>query len=187
MKLRCGLPKVTLEGDSKDWAELETRAARLPEFDSGDKYMDAWYKLLKPILAQFTASAQGKPDVEWWNRVCSYFGGGSGPTYLSGWLTVFCVFSDSGQWQGGKFEASHWSQGTKKSEWPIVDIQDVPSGSVSVNVVVDDNGTIYKTVFEAGLMAYQAEGEAGDAIRPSAEWFMRLANEQDDDKEKNKK
>ena len=41
---------------------------------------------LAPVLDEFVAAKGGKPDLAFWDRVCDRSGGGSGPTYLSGWV-----------------------------------------------------------------------------------------------------
>ena len=102
--LCCGLPKVTLEGVEEDWVELQNRAKRLLEFDIfSNGHMKKWYNMLAPILQNFTDSVRGKPPIDWWSRVCTNIGNGSGPRWLSGWITTFCVFNDSGEWVGDDF------------------------------------------------------------------------------------
>ena len=93
----CGIPSVTLEGEKSDWERL---LARLDKLDSFGEEPKAWAAMLRPILTRFVRAFDGKPDIDFWSRVCHYYGGGSGPTYLSGWITAFCVWSSQGKWQG---------------------------------------------------------------------------------------
>jgi hypothetical protein len=161
--LLCAVPYVTLEGTVEDWEALERRAARLVEFDTDKKYMQKWYALLGPVLAELTRSAKGNPQLDWWERVCNKFGGGSGPRYLSGWITVFCVFNESGKWVGDQYKQnSGWRDGTvyssacsfAKEGWPIVNFSDLPNGYCKVDVTVDDNGTVYKCEMLAGHRSF---------------------------------
>ena len=110
-ELCCGLPEVTLQGDEKDWSEIERRAERLCEFDNAEGHMKKWYKMLRPILKNFTESVKGNPDIEWWSRVCNKVGNGSGPRYLSGWITAFCVFNDRLKWVGENSVSEYVSKG----------------------------------------------------------------------------
>ena len=42
-------------------------------------------------------------NFEFWSKVVHRTEGGSGPRWLSGWITtVFCVFDKQGRWQGDK-------------------------------------------------------------------------------------
>ncbi|KAG5178983.1 hypothetical protein JKP88DRAFT_280725 [Tribonema minus] len=96
----CGLPSVTLLSELADWQALEARAKRLVEFDAGDGLMTTWSKLLAPVLAHLTLTAQGKPSTDFWSKVCHHVASGSGPPDLSGWLAVFAVFDTGGRWVG---------------------------------------------------------------------------------------
>ncbi len=59
-----------------------------------------WAGLLPPVLARFVAAFE-KPDasanLDFWQRIAHHEGGGSGPRYLSGWITAFCFFDDKGK------------------------------------------------------------------------------------------
>ncbi|EFC38303.1 predicted protein [Naegleria gruberi] len=165
--LRCGLPSVTLLGEKEDWQNLYERAKRLIEFDTKAKLMKKWSDMLLPVLEQFVKSASGNPDTKWWNRIAHVFGGGSGPTYISGWIGVFSAFSDAGVWRGDVKSAKD-----VKSEWPIMDMQDISRGYVSVPVTVDDNGTIYKTELYAGHMCARLHNNSNDSIIPRVDWAL---------------
>lgn len=169
--LMCGIPKVTLEGPPEDWKSLRTKIDRLPQYDipSSKSVMKQWHALLAPVLDQFVLSAQGKPDLAFWDTVCSHEGGGSGPSYLSGWVTVFACFKTDGTWQGGDFS------GRGKPKWPFIETGSLPVGTVSVPVLVDDNGTQYDTQMLAGQFAYEMTGDNKnnlDTVRPRTDWCI---------------
>lgn len=163
--LLCGLPRVTLLGTPEDWRRLRAKVDRLPEFDVEAGRLTSWHSLLAPVLDEFVRSAEGEAQVSFWDRVCSYEGAGSGPTYLSGWITVFAVFTDKGEWQGDRAEGS---------EWPSIDTQDLPVGVTSVPVLVDDNGKEYKTQMFAGQFAFDGTRN-GTGIQPRSDWCIVLA------------
>ena len=102
--LMCGLPSVTLEGEKEDWEDILRRVEKLKEY--GVEAV-GWYHLLRPVLAQFVAAfdnPNSKENKEFWGKVCHRDGGGSGPTYLGGWVTAFCTFDEDGKWLGHKFK-----------------------------------------------------------------------------------
>lgn len=87
VELLCGLPSVTLLGQKRDWEEILKRAERLKTF--GDE-STVWYTLLQPVLQRFVDTfddANGEEIRGFWQSIAHYSGGGSGPTYLSGWIT----------------------------------------------------------------------------------------------------
>jgi len=160
--LLCGLPQVTLLGTVEDWKDVRNRAQRILEFDAGDRRMVAWGKMLFPVLDKFVETASGSPDRDWWQRIANRTGGGSGPRYLSGWITVFSVFSDTGKWIADS-----------SGEWPSVNTNEVAKGLVSVPVTVDDNGTVYETEMHAGHMVVRLADE-GTTIIPQLDWCLTL-------------
>ncbi|KAF0711266.1 hypothetical protein As57867_005326, partial [Aphanomyces stellatus] len=161
--LMCGIPNVTLLGTVEDWETIRSRADKLKEYG-----LTEWVDMLTVVLDQFVASAKGKVDVDFWQRICHHMGGGSGPSYLSGWITVFCVFNDAGKWQG-----SFKSYCGRPSEFPIVDTGDVPGGYLTVDVEINDNGVEYKTLMFAGHMAFEVKGN-GHSIAPHLGWALAL-------------
>lgn len=193
--LCCGLPKVTLEGVEEDWVHLQDKAKRLLEFDNStgssiginifsNGHMAKWYKMLAPILQHFTDSVRGKPDIDWWSRVCTKIGNGSGPRWLSGWITTFCVFNDSGEWVGDQFSKKSYGDdvtnpnkdcGYSEERWPIINCNDIPKGFVQVNLVIDDNGVVYNTELLAGHMSTYLQDPY--SIRPHLEWLIRVKPE----------
>ncbi|KDO17886.1 hypothetical protein SPRG_16663 [Saprolegnia parasitica CBS 223.65] len=184
--LKCGIPHVTLLGTVDDWQDIRRRLDKLAKY--GER-MQQWTAMLAPILDQFVAAAKGQADVAFWDRICSRKGGGSGPSYLNGWISVFCVFNDEGQWQGDKMTRNVLQQrpDANPDDWfdvvetevtydyPLVDMQDIPPGYLTVDVTIDDNGTEYKALMFAGHMAYSV-GDDKASIAPSLSWALALKN-----------
>jgi len=162
---------VHLEGTSEDWRLLRSKIDRLPEYDIKEKdpVMKKWYNLLVKVLDELVESAEGKPRLAFWDTVCSRKGGGSGPRYLSGWVTVFACFTAKGEWQGNVPE---------KELWPFIDTNDIPVGVVYVPVLVQDNGIEYDTHMFAGQFAYEMSGEHLDTVRPRNDWNIAYDSEQ---------
>lgn len=160
MCLCCGLPVVTLMGTPDDWRQVRTRAARLLEFDTDQKYMSLWHKVLDGVLEQFVVSAEGNPNLGWWNQISNVQGGGSGPSYYSGWLTVFSIFGNNGVWYGNPVPTA----------WPVIDTDEMHSGIVTVNVTIDDNGEKHETFFTAGVSGFMILHSTG--IMPVSQWKL---------------
>jgi hypothetical protein len=186
MSLACGIPSVTLEGEKDDWEKLLSRLDKLPTFGPEPA---AWAKLLRPILCRFVQAFDGEPDVDFWGRVCHRTRGGSGPAYLSGWITAFCPWTSEGKWQGpplDMFESPESVDTSKLSSYrypeqsqlildgvfyPVVDSSNIPVGFCEVDVELDDNGEMFDCLMVSGHLAHRVEGNA-DTVRPFPAWFM---------------
>eukprot|EP01132_Coremiostelium_polycephalum_P004553 gene4553-5673_t len=168
--LLCGLPKVTLKGDVQDWKEVKERCKRLKQFDAGDRKMKKWLKLLLPVMDQFIATASGHPDSKWWNQIANHVGGGSGPTYLSGWCTCFCVFDDDGNWNNLNSVHTDTLEGILKSPWIYVNTMSIPTGFLSVPIKINDNGVEHNAEIYAGH--FSAHVPDPTTIVPQLDWCI---------------
>lgn len=163
MCLMCGLPKVTLRGTPADWAEIQQRVKRLATWN--DRQLTAWSEVLSIITAEFVATAQGKPDTDFWNRIAHQTGGGSGPRYLEGWVLGLIAFDEN-----GRYFLNKPSKILATNKFGQMDTNDVPNSAVEVPVIVDDNGTEHRTVLYAGALMSQLLG--ADAITPALGWAL---------------
>jgi hypothetical protein len=103
-RLKCGIPRVTLEGEKEDWEKILARLEKLREYGL---QAIAWYHLLHPIISQFVKAfdaPHAEENINFWGLVAHRQGGGSGPRYVSGWITAFCLFSEEGRWRGPQFQ-----------------------------------------------------------------------------------
>jgi hypothetical protein len=82
---RCGLPKVTLRGSPEDFQQVIDRVKKFRTIFTDFHW---WFDRLLPHLKKLKASAEGNPDINWWQKICDYRGG-SGSNALSGWLADF--------------------------------------------------------------------------------------------------
>ncbi|KAF4618484.1 hypothetical protein D9613_009747 [Agrocybe pediades] len=188
MGLCCGIPSVTLEGDRSDWVKILERVDKLGTFGEEPT---AWANLLRPILRRFVSAFDGEPDITFWGKVCHHYNMGSEGTYLSGWITAFCVWSNEGKWQGPKLspdpEAYHPSGVLKLQldgvDYAYVDSNDVPTGFCEVDVKLDDNGEEFDCMMVSGHLARVTTGDNLDTIRPMPAWFMFIKEECEDPRE----
>jgi hypothetical protein len=172
-ELMCGLPFVTLLGTLEDWQDLANRARRLVEFDDDDHTIAHWAEMLIPILEEFVKSRMGHPNLAFWNRICHHKSGGSGPTYLSGWIAVFCVFKHDGKYYG-KNKSIHLRR-LVTSDYPFISTTEIPMGYVMVDVVVNDQGTRHNCELVAGHLSMMIN-DVG-YLCPHTEWLIRLKPE----------
>lgn len=102
----CGLPRVTLLGKVEDWIQLRSKIDRLKDFDV-DNQMNDWHYLLAKVMDELVKSAQGNDCTDFWDRVIKERAYGSGgDRIITGWASVFCSFSSTGEWIGGPIDRS---------------------------------------------------------------------------------
>ena len=105
--LKCGIPETRIYGTLEDWIKVDKRIKELRKY--GD-ICNKWVDMLEKIVSQFVSIIDGTPDLSFWSRICNNEGGGSGPSYISGWITAFCVFNDKGEWMGDRKEIKVWGK-----------------------------------------------------------------------------
>lgn len=200
MSLRCGITSVTLLGEQEDWMTIVTKLDKLKQL--GDEPA-RFAQLLRPVLNSFVAcfddpssdKVQAARVQAFWSRCAHKEAMGSGPMYLSGWLTVFCFWGDDGNllFQEPILSKSSVEFERKNSKMSLfdalsrrVDIGDIPPGSASVPVIVEEpNGRIHRTTMVAGLIGIEAtssqkdtdpsddtKGHVLDSIQPFSGWWM---------------
>ncbi|KAI1734542.1 hypothetical protein F4680DRAFT_437850 [Xylaria scruposa] len=163
MKLICGIPSVTLLGDRTDWVEIRRRLEFLPRLGEEPKQFAS---LLSTVL-DYCVRSFDEPDspfvLSFWNKIADR-NAGSGPYYLSGWITAFCFWSADGNClysppQGPvvtrSFGATNPGCNLDGVLFHRVDTKDIPEAFVSVPVTVNDFGVRYRTRMVAGLVGIE--------------------------------
>lgn len=168
--LMCGIPNVTLEGTVADWKEILNRLEKLKSYK-----LDKWYDMLKTILEEFVAAKENKANVEFWNRICHHSGGGSGPRYISGWLTAFAVFDEDGNWtdHSSSKKRGRSSRNPTDEPWPLIDIDAIPTGIVTVDVKISEGSKEYASAMFAGHVGYKVL-EDDCTLQPQIGWGIAL-------------
>lgn len=165
----CGIPNVTLKGTPDDWRLLRAKIDRLPSYEVAGRQgpvMHMWRNLLAQVLDEFVKSSEGDVNLKFWDTVCHRIPGGSGPSYFSGWITVFSCFRAEGQWQGAIRGGNSYINVAK---WPKIDTSSIPVGVVSVPLTVKNDGVEYKTQMLAGHFAYDFDFPT---ISPRIDWCI---------------
>ncbi|KAG1855987.1 hypothetical protein F4604DRAFT_1524719, partial [Suillus subluteus] len=76
--ITCGPP-----GEKGDWKMMLEQLVRLFRYDIEGI---TWKHFLPPVISRFVE------NLDLWSEAAPHGGGGREPTYLSGRITVFCVF-----------------------------------------------------------------------------------------------
>lgn len=172
--LLCGIPYVTLEGTVADWENILSRLEKLKSYK-----LDSWYDMLRPILEEFIAAKKNNVNIEFWNRICHHLSGGSGPSYISGWLTAFAIFDEEGNYTCSKSASPMimmlMSDDSDDSEdpWPLVDVDKIPSGCVSVDVKIVDENEEFQSLMFAGHVGYEVLSD-NCTLKPQIGWGIAL-------------
>lgn len=172
-------------GTKVDYEGILTRLDKLDEMGQEPR---AFTRLLRPIIREFMATfdavAAGKvPNLDFWGKICHENKMGSGPPYLSGWLTAFCVWDADGKWQGpglnvGPLKPEKEEQAADNafdaSIYGEVSMEDIPVGFADVPVKLNDNGLGLSCMMVAGHVGARLSGTGGakDTLQPEPHWFM---------------
>ena len=164
----CGIPSVTLEGTPDDWKLLRKKTREL-----GNYGVKEWTDRLDPILKEFVAASEGKPNVEfWWNMAIKgrpldfhLKSDGCIPLYdgtkFDGWFLEFIPFDSFGK-RPEKIAYGH----------------DLPTVMTSVPVtqhIEDDFGNVIQTnhlEVRAGIVGLTQDVET-KTLRPEIGWLVK--------------
>ncbi|GAA4099412.1 DUF4419 domain-containing protein [Mucilaginibacter panaciglaebae] len=92
----CGIPKVTLEGTTKDWQHLLDKTETLRQYE-----LDWWINELEPVLKQFIQASKGNIDKQFWLNMFQHhlesLGCGPQSDLVDGWIIKFFPYSKRGE------------------------------------------------------------------------------------------
>jgi len=170
---RCGIPKVTLEGEKGDYENILQRLDAFSTFGLGEE-PNAWVTLLRPIILKFIAAFDGRPDVDFWNKIAHIDDQKrSGGPVLSGWITAFCVWDTDGYWQGPRLTKEKEYLDTAKSfKYGILRYDEIPAGFCQVDLRVLDGRPDPDCIMVAGHMGTIVEGRHLETVKPLPAWYI---------------
>ncbi|KAK6532584.1 hypothetical protein TWF281_006767 [Arthrobotrys megalospora] len=160
MQLACGLPGVTMLGEKSDWEAL---LQKVDKFETFGEETTFFAKLLRPILKRFVMcfdDPESQESKDFWQTVVSRHGGGSGPRYIGGWITAFCMWTSSGKMQYHT-DRKTWGKQVETlsldgETYGLLQDHDVTGGYAHVPVELNDNGEMFDTVMLAGMVAIES-------------------------------
>lgn len=165
--IECGIPGVTLMGTLDDWKLLRSKIGKLAEYgkETNQESLVWWHQVLVPVLDEFVNSYEGNVNVKFWQSCVNYIGGGSGPSYLTGWVLAFSPFK-KGKW---RINSPDKIINNKYGKVQTGDF--VTSSTVVVPLTVNDNGYEYNAIFYAGGIVNTYDEDKNE-IRPSFDFAM---------------
>ncbi|CAF1299852.1 unnamed protein product [Rotaria sp. Silwood1] len=168
--LCCGLPQVTLRGSPEDFQQVINRVNQLRTI-----FLDFhwWLDALLPHLQQLKSSAEGKPDIDWWQKICHTVGGGSDISMLAGWLADFVPYISDGKghYKKARRDHHHYTQGLING----IEFSDLSESVTQTDFVLDDNGHEIKMKLIAGFLGISQNENTG-ALRPCLGWITAVPN-----------
>ena len=182
-QLMCGIPEYNILGEKDDWLKIIEKLDYFHQIDicltsrnvkgyGGELTM--WYPMLKEVLREFVNVFDNNPNLEFWNTICHHISGGSGPSYLSGWISVFNCFDNEGKYLGDK--KSDVYRGIKNNKWPLIDTNDLQNAITSVPVIINDNfHTEYNCSLFAGVFGFNTNDKSNTVIPQSN--YVLISNE----------
>lgn len=108
---------------------------KLTDFKAWSPDLGKWADVLGFVLDEFVVAAEGNPNTEFWNRIATIQGGGSGPRYIQGWILAFIGFDEK-----GKYFLPSLNDIQDTNDYGVLDTNDIPTATVDVPVTIDDNG-----------------------------------------------
>jgi hypothetical protein len=174
----CGIPSVTLLGERSDWEQILAKVERLSTF--GEEPTQ-WLEILRPVLRRFVSNfdaPESEDAKDFWQKIVHYSGGGSGPSYLSGWITVFCFWNTKGK---AYYNPSYnppvegdtmHSMGKPTpvlvldgARYHRIETDQVPSGWASVPVKLIDDTVVTETVMVAGSLGLEVSSHRRNNVQ----------------------
>lgn len=168
----CGIPSITLEGNTEDWDNMLQKMEGLKQH-----HLDWWMTDLIPIVTQIKQSAAGNIDQEFWRgifKIHSHEDYGN-PKTIDGWITRFFPFDRTG---------NRWNMWEQKRLSIESLLEELPKQLVQVPFKYQIRGSDAKTVLEEHSMEYWAgfvgveQDAATFGLRPKIHWWVAHANTQ---------
>ena len=96
--LMCGIPGVEMLGTEEDWQKLLSKLKALKTLLDPVKndlgLSEEWWSVVQEVFEKLLATYRDTPDYDWWSRIVTYVGFGSGPSGYTGWITKFMEMTE---------------------------------------------------------------------------------------------
>lgn len=158
----CGIPEITLLGETSDWESIKTRFQNFCEYN-----LQWWVDAATSILDQFIEASKGNIDNKFWQSLYKKDGGSGGP-YISGWISV--LFPYLVDYKGSYFinNRLNWqnSQG-----FGGLTITSFPNSCSSVPFIWEYYEEEIKMQFVAGFVGTSQDNSC--VVKPTMGWMIR--------------
>lgn len=93
MRTMCGIPRIVMLGEAKDWTKLVTMVSVLEqEFPALKTFWDVLLPTVERLVLEFNAEAEGREhDRDFWGQIYKHWGG-SGTNAFDGWIANFVAW-----------------------------------------------------------------------------------------------
>ncbi len=161
----CGIPTITLEGETKDWRGILERLSKLRKYN-----LDWWMDQLEPILNEFVAASEGKVNTDFWRNMFKvHTTDDYGHTdSIDGWITCFFPYDRKGR----------LNNFTEKKMLSVETIcEELPKEIVCVDFecrLLDNDGAVLKSIpmeYWAGFIGLRQDRDTY-CLRPEIGWWV---------------
>jgi hypothetical protein len=162
----CGIPEITLEGTAEDWRALRRRARALEEYELG-----WWTDALGPVLDRLVDTAEGRPDVPFWEAFFKQVDDSGGP-WVRGWINVLFPYLREGEAQTPvrNQAMATWKQGLSAG-YGGPRPSSIPSGLSRVPFAWHHLAQVFPMLFLGGFVGVAQDGGTL-ALRPAIGWAV---------------
>jgi len=157
----CGIPSITLLGNTEDWESVRARAAMLTEFD-----LQWWTSRLLPLLDEFVRASKGQIDNGFWNSIYKHENA-SGGSWVTGWINLLFPYLE-GPERHDRMNPALRHPGAR------VNTADFPRGLVDVPFQWEYLGQEHGMLLSAGFAGVGLDQERL-AVAPALAWAVREA------------
>lgn len=162
----CGIPQVTLEGSVEDWKSLRQRLDVLEEYD-----LAWWMRVVRPVADQLVATAEGRPDRDFWRSIYKPIEGYGGAT-ATGWLMRLFPYLEEtlGGFVRNPAAQKPKNAGVRENQWvgPAISPSTIPAGLNFAPVTMSVREQKRSLMLFSGFLGYRHLSDG--ALRPEVAW-----------------
>jgi len=168
----CGIPSITLLGDSKDWSLLQAKADELETIG-----LRPWLNALRPALDAFAAASRGDADPNLWRSFFKW-DGQSGGSAVTGWINVLFPTLEYPELRSGEVTiptrpnrlAHVWRRGADDGKDPPKETN-FGTGLASAPLIWQCLSQTFEMEMIAGFVGVSQDPETR-AVRPAIGWAV---------------
>lgn len=164
VRTKCGIPSITLRGNSQDWGKVVSKARALLKF--GGSHLETWLGAAIPVVEEFAAAARGEVNLNFWQELYKVRDG-SGSMYASGFIMRLLPYV-----KGSKGELVANPLLDRNGNSRGLSVSDLLASISCVPFVWDYLGEKFDYQFLAGHCGISYDAET-DSYSPVVGWAVR--------------